>query len=370
MSGFIKKYIVPGLVFQSVVIGGGYGTGREIAEFFLVHGALGSVLGMLIAAAGWSLVLAVAFEFARITESYNYRSFFSALLGRFWWVFEVNYLLIAFLVLAVLGSAAGEMMTDATGAPPFVGSVVLLVAISTLAYFGSKTIERAMTMWSVLLYLAYGILIVWIISSFGGDIAGALGQREVKGDWALDGVRYAAYNLIALAAVLFVLPSLKTRREALCSGLMAGIIGIVPGLFVLFAMLSQYPQIQDAPVPVTQLLKALNALWFGLVFQIILFGTFIETGAGIIHAINERVRDSLAEKGRAMTHVTRLIIAVTALVTAIFLATAFGIIDLIAKGYGVLSYVFIAIVILPLLTIGVAKIITGPRSTNLVKEGE
>ena len=31
----LRKYLVPGLVFQSVVIGGGYGTGREIAEFFL-----------------------------------------------------------------------------------------------------------------------------------------------------------------------------------------------------------------------------------------------------------------------------------------------------------------------------------------------
>ena len=31
---FFKKFILPGLIFQSLVIGGGYGTGRELVEFF------------------------------------------------------------------------------------------------------------------------------------------------------------------------------------------------------------------------------------------------------------------------------------------------------------------------------------------------
>ncbi len=35
---FFQKYLLPGLVFQGVVIGGGYATGRELAEFFLPHG--------------------------------------------------------------------------------------------------------------------------------------------------------------------------------------------------------------------------------------------------------------------------------------------------------------------------------------------
>ena len=42
-----KKYFLPGFVFQSMVIGGGYGTGRELVEFFLRYGPLGGLLGML-----------------------------------------------------------------------------------------------------------------------------------------------------------------------------------------------------------------------------------------------------------------------------------------------------------------------------------
>ena len=39
-TSFFKKYLLPGFVFQSVVIAGGYGTGRELVEFFLVHSPL------------------------------------------------------------------------------------------------------------------------------------------------------------------------------------------------------------------------------------------------------------------------------------------------------------------------------------------
>ena len=363
-TDFFRRYLLPGFVFQSVIVGGGYGTGREIAEFFLGHGGLGGLLGMIVAAAGWSIVLAVAFEFARITKSYNYRAFFQALLGPFWRVFEVLYLLIAVLVLAVLGSAAGEMTADALNWPPLLGIVVLLVSVGALAYFGSKTVEKALAYWSILLYIVYGIFLVWVLSSFGGDILKVLSDGEILGAWHLDGLRYAAYNLNALAAVLFVLPHLETRNEALMSGFLAGIIGIIPGIFVFIAMLAQYPGIADTAVPITALLFSLNAVWFIVIFQIVLFGTFIETGAGIVHAINERVADAFAEKKREFPHWGRLAIAILSLGVAIFLANKIGIIDLIAKGYGALSYAFVAVVIVPLLTIGLFKIASARTSTD------
>jgi uncharacterized membrane protein YkvI len=45
---FFKKYLLPGFVFLGVVIAGGYGTGRELVEYFLQYGTLGGILGMLL----------------------------------------------------------------------------------------------------------------------------------------------------------------------------------------------------------------------------------------------------------------------------------------------------------------------------------
>jgi len=59
-----RRYLVPGLVFQSVVIAGGYGTGRELVEFFLTRGPLSGLLGIGVTALVWSTVSMVSFELA------------------------------------------------------------------------------------------------------------------------------------------------------------------------------------------------------------------------------------------------------------------------------------------------------------------
>ena len=41
-----RRILMPGLILQSVMIGGGYATGREIVEFFLVLGPTGGLLAM------------------------------------------------------------------------------------------------------------------------------------------------------------------------------------------------------------------------------------------------------------------------------------------------------------------------------------
>src|SRR5690606_16491620 len=76
-----KAYLLPGFVFQSIVIGGGYGTGRELVEFFLREGPAPGYLGMVTAMLIWGLILALGFELARVGRNYDYRTFSKALLG-------------------------------------------------------------------------------------------------------------------------------------------------------------------------------------------------------------------------------------------------------------------------------------------------
>ena len=73
-SSVFKKYLLPGFVFQSVVIGGGYGTGRELVEFFLKYGPLGGFLGMVcVTTVMWSVTLAVFFECVRVFKSRGFK---------------------------------------------------------------------------------------------------------------------------------------------------------------------------------------------------------------------------------------------------------------------------------------------------------
>ena len=47
-EGTYAKYILPGVLLQSVLIGGGYATGREIYSYGAKFGAMGWISGLTI----------------------------------------------------------------------------------------------------------------------------------------------------------------------------------------------------------------------------------------------------------------------------------------------------------------------------------
>lgn len=355
----LKKYVLPGLIFQSVVIAGGYGTGRELVEFFLSLGPINGLLGMLLVSTViWSAVCAVSFEFARRFRGFDYRSFFTQLLGRWWFLFEICYVLQLMLVLAVIAAAAGAILQEVFQLPYELGVVGMMAAVGFLVFRGSDTIEKFLTFWSVLLYAIYAVFFVWCFARFGDDIFSGFGQVPLSGRWIVGGVQYAAYNLAVIPAVLFAIRHHESRRESIGAGILAGPIAIIPGLLFYLAMVGQYPAILDRPVPANFLLDVLGSRAFQILFQAVLFGTLIETGTGLIHAINERLASVYHEQSQEMPPWLRPTVAIGLLVLGSILAR-FGIIALIARGYGTLTWAFLVVFVIPVLTLGVWKIKQG-----------
>ena len=58
-SSRFQRLVLPGLAFKAAVIGGGYATGRELAEYFIPSGPQGGVLAILVAMLSWSVVCAL-----------------------------------------------------------------------------------------------------------------------------------------------------------------------------------------------------------------------------------------------------------------------------------------------------------------------
>lgn len=347
-----RKYLLPGFVFQSVVIAGGYGTGREIVEFFLSYGPLRGLLGMLlVSTVVWSLVSAVSYEFARRFRAYDYRTFFRRLLGRGWVAFEAFYVIGVLLVLAVIAAAAGSILEETFGFAYGAGVGLIMVAVGLLLFYGTETIERVLAAWSLVLYAVYAVLFAWSITRFGSEIGAAFRSGGGAGGWVVGGLQYSAYNIATIPVVLFAVRHIETRREAIGAGLLAGVIGILPGLLFYIAMAGHYPEILDRPVPANHLLEALGSRAFQVVFQVVLFGTLIETGTGMVHAVNERLSATFAERGRQLPRVARPVTAVVFLVAATLLAPV-GLVDLIARGYGTITWAFLFVYILPILTVG------------------
>ena len=355
-NSFFQRFLLPGFLFQSVVIGGGYATGRELVEFFLSVGPFGGLLGLITAAAGFSVLMAIAFELSRMTRTYDYRTFFKQLLGRGWFLFEISFGVLALLILAVLGAASGELASARLDISPAIGTVSLMVLVGLLVFWGTAVIERALAGWSILLYVTYAVLIYAYLSRYGSSLPDALAADSLETPWLFSSIKYVSYNATAIAIIIFCVRHFESRRDAIVAGALAGPIGIIPALLFFLGMAASYPEIVDAPVPADYMMQRLSMGWLEIVFYIVVFGTFVETGSALIHSVNERIDHVFLERGSTMPRWMRPAVAVVILMVAIVLAQRIGLIDLVAKGYGALANVFIMIMVIPLLTIGVWRI--------------
>lgn len=326
-------------------------------EFFFSSGPVGGILGLLTSGVVFGLVLALSFELARVTKLYDYRRFCGALLGRGWFLFELCYLILLLLILAVIGAAAGELTAATFGLPPLVGTLAMMALVGILTFNGSQLIKRVLAGWSILLYAVYLLLFVLAFKVFGSDIVDTYRHSPLGEGWLKSGILYSGYNVAVVPAVLFVVSEHRRRRETIGAGLMGGAIAIIPAALFFVAMMGKYPEIGDQPVPASFLMASLDGGWLNLAFQVVVFGTFVETGAALLHAVNQRLEISFNERGQILPKAARPIVAVALLSIAIFAGQKFGIVGLIASGYGALTLAFIAVFIIPLLTVGVWKIL-------------
>ncbi|MDR0639957.1 MAG: hypothetical protein LBG27_13845 [Spirochaetaceae bacterium] len=351
----IIRLITPGLIFQSILIAGGYGTGAELSEFFFPSGSLGGLLSMVVSMICLSVVCAVTFEFARVFKTYTYLDFFKKLIGRFWILFEISYLILLFLVLSVVVAASGQNLYDVFGINKWVGIILLAAGVAYLVIAGTKVLVNVLSVWSYVLYTVYIIFMAICIVKFGGTIAEQLTVvKEINPGWVIGGGKYAFYNLACVAFILYTVTEMESRKEAIASGLIAGAIGIVPGIMLFITMIGKYPDIMTSAVPLNVILADLNIRWFQIIFLLVLFGTFIETGAGFIKAATDRLEKQFCteENPRKWLRTTATVVF---LLLGMFVAN-FGLTGLIAKGYGTITWVFFVVYIIPLLTIGIYKI--------------
>ena len=351
--GWFQRYLLPGFVFQAAVIAGGYATGRELVEFFLPAGPWGGLLAMAVSMLVWSAVLMVSFELARVARAYDYRSFFKLLLGRGWFVFEIGYFALMIIILAVMGAAAGEIAHSLFGLPKLAGSLGMIAATGLMLVCSSTVIEKFLAVSVGYLYLVYFVFLVWCVIAFGDRIEASFGSMPVTGNWFIAGVSYAGYNVATIPAVLFCIRHLRSRREALAAGALAGPLGMLPGVVFYIAMMGYYGEIGAEALPSAFLLGKLQAPWFEWAFQVAVLLTLVDTGVALLHAINERVAKAYEERQRPMPQALRPALAMGVMLVAVYAATALGLVDLIAKGYGTLTWLFLAIYVMPLMTWGV-----------------
>lgn len=364
-DGGFGRFILPGIILQSVLIGGGYATGREIVEYGGKFGAYGWLAG-LGTFLGFAIIAALSYELIRLTKAYDYKSFIQTIGGPLWVVFDIVYLLFMVVIIAVMASATGSIVEQTLGLNYWVGVVGITVVVAILNFYGSKLIERFETLGTVALYIGYIIFSVLVIGTYGENIGTVFAAQDTSymeggataGAALWSGVLYCAYNLVVLPSTFFTIKRQTKRVESVVSGIVGGVLATVPWFLTYFAVMCFYPNpdVLGATVPWLVMMQDTAGPVVIAIFGIVMGWTLIETSTGIIHAALERVNNGLQEMNKPeMTRKQQVLVTIVVLLGSLVLSRV-GIIDLIATVYNALSYAFLLIYVLPLLTVGVYKI--------------
>ncbi len=347
-------YVFPAAVFQSVLIGGGYGTGRETVEYVTQAGGAGGVLSVLWFFVVLTVVLGASFEFARVFRTFDYRHFFKTLLGHAWWTYEVLAVLLLLLVLAVVISAAGTMALNWFGIPTLLTTGLVIGLTALVLYAGTNTVESVLSAWAIL----FSIFLV-AITLFSLATSGA-GLVEAADDWqrgpSVKGAQYALYNIAAIPLLLYTASSFANRREALIAALAAGVAGALPALLIHSVFTAHLPGILDEPLPMMVVIEGFERAWLTTVYAVLLIGIVVQTAIGVLEGVVQRLDGVRADNGelpfnkRGRALIGGCILAVSAL------GSGFGVIALIGQGYGTLAWGFMLVYALPIITVGVWKI--------------
>lgn len=362
-----RRIMVPAIVFQSVSVGGGFSTGREVVEYVAKYGALGSV-AILTYVTVLAICGALVYEFSRRFDLYDYKSLMKNLIWHGWPVFEAIYVILAVVIIAVVASAGGNLMNQILGVPVFLANVLLIGFIFFVLYFGREAIERFSVYGTTFIYAVYLAMFGYVLATNGGQALDILrsGSTAYVNDPSVaaaikSALIYAGYSLIGFIPPLFLIDRMENRSEAVVSGVLSAFMLGIPLVLSYLSLLAYYPNgdVMGASVPWLEMLDPPVLL---VCYGIAIGWTLTETGVGFVHSITERIDEDIKESDHrffatrdGLSSLERGSVGLLILLGAIALSRI-GIISLVSEVYPILAVLFTAVLVIPLLTVGLYRL--------------
>ncbi|WP_266082689.1 YkvI family membrane protein [Haladaptatus caseinilyticus] len=360
--------MVPAIVFQSVSIGGGFSTGREVVEYVAQYGALG-IASILTYVTVLSICGALVYEFSRQFDLYDYKSLMKNLIWHGWPIFEAIYVILAVVIIAVVASAGGNLMNQILGVPVFTANVLLIGFIFFVLYFGREAIERFSVYGTTFIYAVYLTMFGYVLVNNGGQALEVLqrGSTAYVDDPNVtaaikSALIYAGYSLIGFIPPLFLIDRMESRSEAIISGVLSAVMLAIPLVLSYLSILAYYPDdnVMGASVP---WLAMLDTPVVVVLYGLAIGWTLTETGVGFVHSITERIDENIKKSDYrffaardGLSPLERGTMGLLILLSAMLLSQI-GIISLVSEVYPILAVLFTTVLVIPLLTVGLYRLL-------------
>jgi uncharacterized membrane protein YkvI len=363
-----KKVVLPAVIGVAAVwfgshAGGGFATGRQEVEFFVQfgwHSLWIGVLAMLIMGAA----IFFGLELARINKTHDYKSFFKKLYAPYEIVFanlwDLLYLYATLLGTAVAIAGASELLNQSLHIPYGIAVIIIGGILLLFTVFGSGLVRSASAAMAAFIVGALLIVTFLGIKMGAANLGNVVSQKITTagfGKILWMALLYGAFQSVLIAPIVSVSEPLKTRKNTFMAALYGFLVNGTMLTLVCIMLLSFYPAVVKEKLPVYFVTAQLGHNWLYALYSLILFFALISTGVGLIFGVVKRFEAAWTKENRIFktVRIKRITICVTCLLVSTGISL-FGLIAIVAKGYGSLGYGAIFLNIIPLLIIAPIKI--------------
>ncbi len=351
-------------VWFTTHFGGGFASGRQIVDFFVSYGWY-ALFTPVLAIAIVTAALYYAWLYAAVYRTFDYRDwgnrYFKPWEAFFSNVYEIIFILILLVASAVAFATGGTVMTQILGTPYMVNTIIVAVCIFLLTIFGADMVRKAATVMALIIIA--GMMIIYIANlavNFPLLLEVLRTAPSPKGFWPAlwASLKYAGFQTCVIGAYIAVADVLETREDAARTAgwgflVNAGVLWLATA-----GVLLHYPAILQEKVPALYIAQHGGGGSLGTaVVSFLIFLAVISTGVNLIFGGARRIVVWWARTHNTNAGTDRKVNIAASLVYVLITwgIALFGLIPLVAKGYGYLGALSLPLLVLPVIFIGLLR---------------
>lgn len=363
-------------VWFSTQFGGGFASGRQIIDYYIAFGwyaIFTPILAQAIMALLFYYVLRQSFR----KQLRNYGEFTRDLYGKtskyMSPLFEGLYNLTLCIATAVAFATGGSTLTQLTGVPYIVSTLLIAVILFVLTIFGYKLVQKAASIISILIVVGmFAVLVpnlIYFAPQFGENYAALEASTKPVGDALWRMLLYVAFQIPALGAYVVHAKSFSSEAEVAWSMTIGFAVNSVMIMLTCLGMIAIYT-VEGAmtlPVPILVLVQqGVGAVVLTPIISLLIFLGALSTGVTFVYGIVNRIVDYVgrneAESVQQSKQRSRSMLFSLFYIVLTFSIAQFGLIPLVAKGYAYCGYIALFVVVLPILIKWIGTSLSGNKT--------
>jgi len=346
-------------VWFTTQFGGGFASGAQLKSYFINYGII-CLLTCIGAQAIPAIYNAYIAFYCKKHGTFDYRSFNDSFYGKFAPIFsnlyELVYIFVLLVVPAVAFSTGGTTLAALTGIPYIICTAVIGVFIFIVAIYGTAIVRKVATALSILIVV--GLLVVFIpnIIAQWDQITVSLGHMSTAkapvwpAIWSM--IVYAAFQIAASPAVFSqhaeVLEQPKDAKLTYFIGFLVNSTMIFICTIGLLAIV-ETAEYGEASLPVILLVQngVGGKILMPIISILIILGA-VSTAVNMVAAGTTRICHVIDKNYSPDAKPSKAVLLSTLILCLLgFSVAQFGLLALVAKGYGMLAYLTFPVIIIP-----------------------